>query len=86
MRGAQRQIKTVYKGYPSTVPFYDDHKLNIPIFHNWRRIVSNGSTLQYDKVIYLIESANATANLAGKNVITYDYSDSTLSIKHCGKV
>ncbi|SGZ03372.1 Putative phage intergrase [Moritella viscosa] len=49
------------------------------------RKVSNALTLQYDKVVYLIEPTDATARLAGKNVMIYDYPDGTLSIKHCGK-
>ena len=49
------------------------------------RKVSKALTLQYDKVVYLIEPTDATARLAGKNVMIYDYPDGTLSIKHCGK-
>ena len=49
------------------------------------RKVSKALTLQYDKVVYLIEPSDATARLAGKNVMIYDYPDGTLSIKHCGK-
>jgi hypothetical protein len=49
------------------------------------RKVSRALTLQYDKVVYLIESTNGTDRLAGKNVMIYDYPDGTVSIKHCGK-
>lgn len=49
------------------------------------RKVSKALTLQYDKVVYLIESSRSTDRLAGKNVMVYDYPDGTVSIKHCGK-
>jgi hypothetical protein len=48
------------------------------------RKVSKALTLQYDKVVYLIESSSATDRLIGKNVMVYDYPDGTVSIKHCG--
>ena len=49
------------------------------------RKVTKALTLQYDKVVYLIEPSNTTDRLAGKNVMIYDYPDGTVSIKHCGK-
>jgi hypothetical protein len=48
------------------------------------RKVSKALTLQYDKVVYLIESSSSTNRLVGKNVMVYDYPDGTVSIKHCG--
>jgi hypothetical protein len=48
------------------------------------RKVSKALTLQYDKVVYLIESSSTTDRLVGKNVMVYDYPDGTVSIKHCG--
>ncbi|MCG6202803.1 hypothetical protein [Psychromonas antarctica] len=48
------------------------------------RKVSKALTLQYDKVVYLIESSSTTDRLVGKNVMIYDYPDGTVSIKHCG--
>lgn len=49
------------------------------------RKVSNALTLQYDKVVYLVEPTDTTQRLAGKNVMVYDYPDGTVSIKYCGK-
>lgn len=49
------------------------------------RKISKALTLQYDKVVYLIESGSSTDRLVGKNVMVYDYPDGTVSIKHCGK-
>jgi hypothetical protein len=49
------------------------------------RKVSKALTLQYDKVVYLIESSRSTDRLSGKNIMVYNYPDGTVSIKHCGK-
>lgn len=49
------------------------------------RKVSKALTLQYDKVVYLIEPSDITQGLAGKQVMIYDYPDGTVSIKYCGQ-
>lgn len=42
-------------------------------------------TLQYDKVIYLIDPTEKSKLLIGKSVVVYDYPDGTISIKYCGE-
>lgn len=49
------------------------------------RVLTRALTIQYDKVVYLIEPTDTTERLIGKPVMVYDYPDGTVSIKHCGQ-
>ena len=49
------------------------------------RTVTKSLTLQYDKVVYLLENTPETIRLIGKKLMIYDYPDGTIDIKHCGK-
>ena len=49
------------------------------------RTVTKSLTLQYEKVVYLLENTPETIRLIGKKVMIYDYPDGTIDIKHCGK-
>ena len=49
------------------------------------RTVSQSLTLQYEKVIYLLENTPETTRLIGKKVMVHNYPDGTIDIKHCGK-
>jgi hypothetical protein len=53
---------------------------------SWREesTVSNALTIQYDRVIYLLEPNDVTRDLRRKKVTIYDYPDGTISIKHQG--
>lgn len=46
------------------------------------RSLSNNLTLQYDKVLYLIEDSIETRKLAGKRVTVFDYHDGSIKIKY----
>ena len=49
------------------------------------RALSQSLTLQYDKVIYLLEPTDMAKRLVGKKVMIYDYPDGTISIQYCGE-
>jgi hypothetical protein len=49
------------------------------------RKLTRALTLQYDKVIYLIDPTEKSKFLIGKSVMVYDYPDGTISIKYCGE-
>lgn len=53
---------------------------------NWQeeRTVSNSLTVQYDRVVYLLEPSDLTKSLKRNKVRVYDYSDGTIAIKHAG--
>ena len=48
------------------------------------RTVSNSLTVQYDRVLYLLEPSELTSNLRRKRVTVFDYPDGTISIKRDG--
>lgn len=48
------------------------------------RSLSNNLTLQYDKVLYLIQDSIETRKLAGKRVTVFDYYDGSIKIKYEG--
>lgn len=48
------------------------------------RSLSNNLTLQYDKVLYLIQDSVETQKLAGKRVTVLDYYDGSIKIKYGG--
>ncbi len=49
------------------------------------RTVTKSLSLQYEKVVYLLDHSPETIRLIGKKVMIYDYPDGTIDIKHCGK-
>ena len=53
----------------------------------WReeRTVSNSLTLQYDKVLFILEPNEVTRPLARQRVMVFDYPDGRLVIKHKGR-
>ena len=50
------------------------------------RTLSNNLTLQYDKIMYLVEDTPKTRLLKRKRVVVYDHPDHPIQIKHEGKV
>ena len=48
------------------------------------RTVSNSLTVQYDRVVYLLEPDGLTKGLRRKKVRVYDYPDGTIAIKYNG--
>ena len=48
------------------------------------RTVTNSLTVQYDRVIYLLEPSDITRDLKRKKVRVYDYPDGTIDIKYDG--
>ncbi len=64
-----------------------DPELELDEIFCWReeRTVSSSLTVQYDKVLYLLDKTVAVAQeLPRKRVTVYDYSDGTISIKYKG--
>lgn len=49
------------------------------------RTVSHNLTIQYNKVLYLLENTQENLKLTRKRVTVYDYSDNSLKIKYKGK-
>ena len=49
------------------------------------RTVSNSLTLQYDKVLFLLEPNEITRPLARQRVTVYDYPDGRIAIRHEGR-
>ncbi|MCL1127668.1 ISNCY family transposase [Shewanella surugensis] len=49
------------------------------------RKVSNSLTLQYDKIIYLLDPTEKAKRLVNKAVMIYDYPDGTISLRYCGE-
>jgi len=49
------------------------------------RKLTKALTLQYDKVMYIIDPTDKAKRLIGKPVMIYDYPDGTISIQHCGE-
>ena len=50
-----------------------------------QRKVSNSLTLQYDKVLYLLEDNEFTRSLRQRRATVFDYPDGTISIKYQGQ-
>jgi len=48
------------------------------------RTVSNSLTVQYDRVVYLLEPNDVTVGLRRKKVRVHDYRDGTIAIKYDG--
>jgi len=49
------------------------------------RTVSNSLTLQYDKVLFLLEPSEFARSLARRRVTVFDYPDGRLEIRYCGR-
>jgi transposase len=49
------------------------------------RTVSSSLTLQYDKVLFLLEPSEFARSLARRRVTIFDYPDGRLEIRHCGR-
>jgi transposase len=60
------------------------HYENLDDIFTWQEIrtLSVSLTLQYDKVLYLIEPTQENQRLAGKRVIVVDYPDGRIKIRH----
>jgi hypothetical protein len=59
---------------------------NLDEAFNWRveRTLSQALTLQYDKVMFILEPTGAAQAAIGKRVTVYDYPDGRLVIRHDG--
>lgn len=59
---------------------------NLEEVFSWQedRTLSQNLTLQYDKVLYLIEDSVETRKLAGKRVTVFDYYDGSIKVKYRG--
>jgi len=59
---------------------------NLDETFNWRveRTLSQALTLQYDKVMFILEPTEAAQAAIGKRVTVYDYPDGRLVIRHDG--
>lgn len=62
-----------------------DHD-NLDDILTWQedRTVTNSLSVQYDRVVYLLEPNNTTRDLRRKKVRIYDYPDGTIEIKYEG--
>jgi len=49
-----------------------------------QRCLSQALTLQYDKVMFILEPSEPAKAAIGKNVIVFDYPDGRLAIRHNG--
>ena len=60
---------------------------NLEEVFSWHedRTLSNNLTLQYDKVLYIIEDSIETRKLVRKRVTVVDYYDGSIKIKHNGQ-
>jgi hypothetical protein len=66
-------------------PMVDDWDLTDVFAWKEERTVSNALTLQYDKVMFLLEPNEASRPLARKRVTVYDYPDGRVAIRHEGR-
>jgi hypothetical protein len=65
-------------------PLSPDDKLDDVFAWREERTVSDSLTLQYDKVIFILEPTRITSTLRRKRVTVADYPDGTLKILHKG--
>ncbi|WP_237362340.1 hypothetical protein [Vibrio marisflavi] len=49
------------------------------------RVVSKSLSLQYDKVLYLLEHTPKAESLIGKKVMVHDYPNGCIDVKYCGE-
>ncbi|MCD9463399.1 ISNCY family transposase [Photobacterium phosphoreum] len=82
----QRFARTPYSLHDAHRPLRESSSELDDIFARQRsRVLTRSLTIQYDKVVYLIEPNDANNRLIGKPIMVYDYPDGTISIKHCGQ-
>jgi hypothetical protein len=82
----RRFARTPYSLYDTHRPLRESTEELDDIFSRQRsRVLTRSLTIQYDKVVYLIEPNDANNYLIGKPVMVYDYPDGAVSIKHCGQ-
>lgn len=65
----------------------DHERENIDNIFCWQedRTLSNNLTLQYNKVLFLIQDSPETRKLTGKRVTVYDYYDGRIKVFYQGK-
>jgi hypothetical protein len=66
-------------------PLAEDDDLDDAFAWREERTVSNSLTLQYDKVLFILEPNEITRPLARQRVTVFDYPDGRLVIKHKGR-
>ena len=82
----QGVARTLYSLHDAHRPLRESSSERDDIFARQRsRVLTRSLTVQYDKVVDLIEPNDANHRLIGKPIIVYDYPDGTISIKHCGQ-
>ena len=81
----QRFARTPYSLQNAHRPVRETPKELDDIFARQRsRTVTKSLTLQYDKVIYLLDKTDTSERLISKVVMVYDYPDGSISIKRNG--
>lgn len=65
-------------------PISDNLNMDDAMAWKEERTVSNSLTLQYDKILFMLEPSPLTRPLARQRVTVIDYPDGTLAIKHRG--
>src|SRR5208337_5281260 len=66
-------------------PLAQDDDLDDAFAWKEERTVSNSLTLQYDKVLFILEPNEVTRPLARQRVMVFDYPDGRFVIKHQGR-
>jgi len=66
-------------------PLLDFEDLDDTFTWQEQRSLSASLTLQYDKVLYLVEPSRENQRLAGKRVTVIDYPDGRIKIRHEGR-
>jgi len=66
-------------------PLTELDDLEETLCHQEQRTVTNNLTVQYDKVLYLLEDNRFTRTLRRKKAMVFDYPDGTISIKLEGR-
>ncbi len=63
-----------------------DSEIELDDVFAWReeRTVTNSLSIQYDRVMYLLEPTREASDLRRKKVTVYDYPDGTVSVKYKG--
>ncbi len=61
--------------------------IDLATIFSWQepRTISHNLTVQYDRVIYLLEDNKFTRTLARKKLTVYDYPDGTIELRHDGR-
>jgi hypothetical protein len=87
MEGYNRRFaKAPFNDKDAHRPLSQDDNLDDAFAWKEERAVSNSLTLQYDKVIFMLEPNEITRPLARQRVMIFDYPDGRLIIKHKGRV